>query len=730
MKNRLQFRYNDTLWATREDAVNYIDKYFSTDKYNGGLGNPSLKSEPLVLFYGPTPKESNVILAIGREGDGNDKFSNASYFIIDFAEHTYEIGDIKGYIKDLESSLSDITNTVENNLQELIDLISNSVNEEKERATKAEEELLKTINLEIVRAQEIESSLSERIDAEEQKSGELQELITTEINDRIKGDNELEVKITETDESLNNKIDNEIHNLTDNIQKTNTELNSYIKDVEVKLNNEIKRSEEADDRFNANFEKAHSIELKHSEDITRLDTEVKTLQNVVKQNKVNSSDKTININATENGTDITVNIDNDTITNNNGKLCVNSNAFVKYKGNNAIEVTTEDDTNKTISLKINDKDNVLTNDYNGLATNLRLSLNQQELILFGNNDKVISTVDVSDLIADGMIEKVEVVDNKIVFTFNTSGGGGEISIPFQDLFSLYTADNGINIKDSNISIKKSEKDEGFLQLDGSGLYIKGINQAIADKAELLSKDIEKNLDAIETLEGNILKLESDLRKEYEDADTSVKSELNKEITTTKELLQEQINSKVLEEQRRAELKESDLSNQIDTNRTNIETLQGDVKKDGSVKDVIFKSIIGQIVTNIDVDSAINQSLITKVDKDGTPYFYVSNNTDNMKYKNNSLTNVIDDLKLEDSNININVNNIQGDIKILQDSINRLQTDVTKLIGDLSVLRSEFDNLSKNAITSIEGTSQEIKVIPTKDNSVQIGFADDAEFIAG
>jgi hypothetical protein len=730
MKNRLQFRYNDTLWATREDAVNYIDKYFSTDKYNGGLGNPSLKSEPLVLFYGPTPKESNVILAIGREGDGNDKFSNASYFIIDFAEHTYEIGDIKGYIKDLESSLSDITNTVENNLQELIDLISNSVNEEKERATKAEEELLKTINLEIVRAQEIESSLSERIDAEEQKSGELQELIITEINDRIKGDNELEVKITETDELLTNKIDNEIHNLTDNIQKTNTELNSYIKDVEVKLNNEIKRSEEADDRVNANFEKAHSIELKHSEDITRLDTEVKTLQNVVKQNKVNSSDKTININATENGTDITVNIDNDTITNNNGKLCVNSNAFVKYEGNNAIEVTPKDDSNKTISLKINDKDNVLTNDYNGLATNLRLSLNKQDLILFGNNDKVISRVDVSDLIADGMIEKVEVVDNKIVFTFNTSGGGGEISIPFQDLFSLYTADNGINIKDSNISIKKSEKDEGFLQLDGSGLYIKGINQAIADKAELLSKDIEKNLDAIETLEENILKLESDLRKEYEDADTSVKSELNKEITTTKELLQEQINSKVLEEQRRAELKESDLSNQIDTNRTNIETLQGDVKKDGSVKDVIFKSIIGQIVTNIDVDSAINQSLITKVDKDGTPYFYVSNNTDNMKYKNNSLTNVIDDLKLEDSNININVNNIQGDIKILQDSINRLQTDVTKLIGDLSVLRSEFDNLSKNAITSIEGTSQEIKVIPTKDNSVQIGFADDAEFIAG
>ena len=256
MKNRLQFRYNDTLWATREDAVNYIDKYFSTDKYNGGLGNPSLKSEPLVLFYGPTPKESNVILAIGREGDGNDKFSNASYFIIDFAEHTYEIGDIKGYIKDLESSLSDITNTVENNLQELIDLISNSVNEEKERATKAEEELLKTINLEIVRAQEIESSLSERIDAEEQKSGELQELIITEINDRIKGDNELEVKITETDELLTNKIDNEIHNLTDNIQKTNTELNSYIKDVEVKLNNEIKRSEEADDRVNANFEKS------------------------------------------------------------------------------------------------------------------------------------------------------------------------------------------------------------------------------------------------------------------------------------------------------------------------------------------------------------------------------------------------------------------------------------------------------------------------------------------
>ena len=72
---------------------------------------------------------------------------------------------------------------------------------------------------------------------------------------------------------------------------------------------------------------------------------------LLSKNKVNSSDKTININATENGTDITVNIDNDTITNNNGKLCVNSNAFVKYEGNNAIEVTTKDDGNKTISLK-------------------------------------------------------------------------------------------------------------------------------------------------------------------------------------------------------------------------------------------------------------------------------------------------------------------------------------------------------------------------------------------
>ena len=708
MKNRLQFRYNDTLWATREDAVNYIDKYFSTDKYNGGLGNPSLKSEPLVLFYGPTPKESNVILAIGREGDGNDKFSNASYFIIDFAEHTYEIGDIKGYIKNLESSLSDITNTVENNLQELIDLISNSVNEEKERATKAEEELLKTINLEIVRAQEIESSLSERIDAEEQKSGELQELITTEINDRIKGDNELEVKITETDELLTNKIDNEIHNLTDNIQKTNTELNSYIKDVEVKLNNEIKRSEEADDRVNANFEKAHSIELKHSEDITRLDTEVKTLQNVVKQNKVNSSDKTININATENGTDITVNIDNDTITNNNGKLCVNSNAFVKYEGNNAIEVTTKDDSNKTISLKINDKDNVLTNDYNGLSANLSLQLDadDKKIKLLGNNNAVISYIDTTSFIKDGMLSNVEVENDKIIFTFNTDGQSQQIKLPLSDLLPIYNSGNGIDINNSVISIKQASLGENYLQINADGIFVTGINQAIADKADSLSKDIKKNSDDIKGLDEDILKLE----KEYKEADISVKSDLNKEITATKELLQEQINSKA-----------SELSSQIDTNRSNIETLQGDVTKEGSVKHMIADAPEGLDVVGVTPESVRNFSLIRKLK--GTTSFYVSGDTNDMIHQQKNLKDVIDELQFT-------ANTLSSNITQLTNFYNTLNDNITALSARIAILENNLAKLEEKSITSITGTSQEIKVTPINNNTVQIGFADDAEFIAG
>jgi predicted nucleic acid-binding Zn-ribbon protein len=320
-----------------------------------------------------------------------------------------------------------------------------------------------------------------------------------------------------------------------------------------------------------------------------------------------------------------------------------------------------------------------------------------------------------------MIEKVEVVDNKIVFTFNTSGGGGEISIPFQDLFSLYTADNGINIKDSNISIKKSEKDEGFLQLDGSGLYIKGINQAIADKAELLSKDIEKNLDAIETLEENILKLESDLRKEYEDADTSVKSELNKEITTTKELLQEQINSKVLEEQRRAELKESDLSNQIDTNRTNIETLQGDVTKEGSVKHMIADAPEGLDVVGVTPESVRNFSLIRKLK--GTTSFYVSSDTNDMIHQQKNLKVVIDELQITE-------NTLSSNITQLTNFYNTLNDNITALSARIAILENNLAKLEEKSITSITGTGQEIKVTPINNNTVQIGFADDAEFIAG
>ena len=74
MKNRLQIKYYmpSKFPFTREDAVKHIEKI-----YDRSLGAKcSLPAEPVAIFYGETMSNSNVILAIGRGGDGKEALLN------------------------------------------------------------------------------------------------------------------------------------------------------------------------------------------------------------------------------------------------------------------------------------------------------------------------------------------------------------------------------------------------------------------------------------------------------------------------------------------------------------------------------------------------------------------------------------------------------------------------------------------------------------------------------
>lgn len=640
MKNRLQFRLHDTLYNNRNEAIEYIKKTFAKDIN----GIPSLKGEPLLAFYGEDQDKANIILAIGRSGDGVNTLQNADYFIIDFAEHTEIINAINGNIEDTNNEIKDVIDTIENTKQDLIIRINN----ESDRATKSEEDLL----IRILR-------LDERLTVEEGNSISLGNAIKEETN-----------RATTREDKLNEQISSEVERANEAEQILQTNIDKSFSDLTSKIDNEITRSSNKDNEFESKFNEALNVEREHTEQITALNVLVKENQDDIIKNKVSSNDKTITVTQNSNGTDISVNIDGNTIIKNDGKLSVS----------------------------------------NGLFSYLRLQLTDDErLLLVGNDDAIISEVNVSKLIADGMIESVEVKDDKIIFTFNTAAGNKPISIGFNELLTIYTADNGINIKDSLISINLSDKSEDYLKLDGSGLYIKGINDAIEARAALLANDIQNNQRNIDEVKTDLVSAEDKLRTEYKEADAAISTSLKSEVTSA------------------LESQEKELLGKIDQNTSDITTLKGDVNKDGSIKNIIYNSVIGSVETNILPDNAQDQSLLKKINNNGIPQIYASNNTKDMMHtdkdgKTDILKNILNSL--------IETNSQQQDnIDVLQNTIVDLTASIDALRTDLKNALSEIENLKNNAIMEIKGTDQQIAVIPGDNNDVTIKFADDAVFEA-
>lgn len=103
MKNRLQIKYYmPTFPYTRENAVKFIEKIFSTDAAINPNPRTALPAEPIAVFYGENAMQSNVILAIGRYGDGKDYRNNAPYFLIDTANLSESISKV-------ETNLDEVT---------------------------------------------------------------------------------------------------------------------------------------------------------------------------------------------------------------------------------------------------------------------------------------------------------------------------------------------------------------------------------------------------------------------------------------------------------------------------------------------------------------------------------------------------------------------------------------------------------------------------------------------
>lgn len=81
-------------------------------------------------------------------------------------------------------------------------------------------------------------------------------------------------------------------------------------------------------------------------------------------------------------------------------------------------------------------------------------------------DTVISTIDATDFIKDGMVDSAKLEDNNLIITFNTDAGKEEIEIDLSKFINAYTSGDAIDIKDDNSVNVKFDDDTIKLNDDG------------------------------------------------------------------------------------------------------------------------------------------------------------------------------------------------------------------------------------------------------------------------
>lgn len=243
---------------------------------------------------------------------------------------------------------------------------------------------------------------------------------------------------------------------------------------------------------------------------------------------VASPTKTVSIvkKTDDGGVNLDVNIDNSTIVKNaeSGVLSVASAALTQYVGENAVTVSTADTSNnKTVSLKINSGDNVLSQDTNGLSTTLSIAYDSstRKLQLKGKDGNLISDIDATAFVKDGMLNDTAVFTASATtqsITFSGSSNTHEYSgltkqhhyLAFEfkissgesssynyeildatSIIDVYKNGNGLELTDHTFSVKLAQGSENFLTVDGNGVKLSGVKAAIDAAAASAKTEVKK-----------------------------------------------------------------------------------------------------------------------------------------------------------------------------------------------------------------------------------------------
>lgn len=327
---------------------------------------------------------------------------------------------------------------------------------------------------------------------------------------------------------------------------TNTEINSLRDEIKTQINNtltsantytndEIAKLDVPDSQVDNNFVTS----------VSESDGKI-----TVQRAAVASPTKTVSVTKADGGgVNLDVNIDGKTIVKDaeSGSLSVASAALTQYVGENAVTVSSADTSNnKTVSLKINSGDKVLSQDTNGLSATLSIAYDSssRKLQLKGNDGNLINEIDATAFVKDGMLndtavftasattqsitfgEKETITDpvptdpvpadlvpnssntheysgltinhHYLAFEFKISSGESssynyEI-LDATDIIDVYKNGNGLELTDHTFSVKKADGSEGFLTIDENGVKISGVADAIAAAAASAKTEVKKATD--------------------------------------------------------------------------------------------------------------------------------------------------------------------------------------------------------------------------------------------
>ena len=105
--------------------------------------------------------------------------------------------------------------------------------------------------------------------------------------------------------------------------------------------------------------------------------------------------------------------------------------------------------------------------------------------LLGIDNAVVSEIDATPFIRDGMLSNVEydAETNTLTFTWNTAAGEMSDTVVLSDIIEPYTAGNGLELTGNEFAVKVDTESEAFLSAGENGLKLAGVQEAINSAAD-------------------------------------------------------------------------------------------------------------------------------------------------------------------------------------------------------------------------------------------------------